>query len=130
MDDPLRAPSHSNWAEGGQTSSAVPVGVLLEQQLAASEANAIDAAIEPRLARALRAEIARSEPKLAIEIGMANGISTLAILAGLPPGGRLISIDPFKTPSGMAPARNWWRDATGPRITLWLPNLTISHCRR
>lgn len=96
MDDPQCSPGHPNWAESGQSGSAVPVGVLLEQQLAASEANAIDAAIEPRLARALRAEIARSEPKLAIEIGMANGILTLAILAGLPPGGRLISIDPFQ----------------------------------
>ncbi len=70
---------------------------LLDQRIAESEAaGSIHAAIEPRLARALRDQVSRLKPKLAIEIGMANGMSTLAILAGLPAGSRLISIDPFQ----------------------------------
>lgn len=73
-----------------------PAAALFEQRLAASGSDPIDAAIEPRFARALRDQVARSAPQLAIEIGMANGISTIAILAGLPAGARLISIDPFQ----------------------------------
>jgi len=70
---------------------------LLDRRLAESRVTgAIDAAIGPRLAVTLRDQVARLKPKLAIEIGMANGISTLAILAGLPAGSRLISIDPYQ----------------------------------
>lgn len=49
------------------------------------------------LARALTAMVAREQPALCLEIGMAYGFSTLAILEGLGPQGRLISIDPFQT---------------------------------
>lgn len=48
-------------------------------------------------ATALTAMVRRERPALCIEIGMAYGISTLAILAGLGDNGRLISIDPFQT---------------------------------
>ena len=47
-------------------------------------------------ATALTSMIRREKPTLCIEIGMAYGISTLAILAGLGENGRLISIDPFQ----------------------------------
>jgi predicted O-methyltransferase YrrM len=96
MDSPQRPQEQPNCGGNVKGSAAVSAGVLLEQELAASDANAIDAAIEPRFARALRAEVFRTKPKLAIEIGMANGISTLAILSGLPSGAQLISIDPFQ----------------------------------
>ncbi len=80
-----------------QTENPIPASQLLDLRLAESEAvGAIHAAIEPRLAIALRDQVSRLKPKTAIEIGMANGISTLAILAGLPAGSRLISIDPYQ----------------------------------
>lgn len=69
-----------------------PVAELLAEQLA----NPVDAAIEPRFAEALTRQVRACRPKLAIEIGMANGVSTLAILAGLEPEARLISIDPYQ----------------------------------
>lgn len=69
-----------------------PVAELLAEALA----NPVDAAIEPRFAEALTRQVRACKPKLAIEIGMAGGISTLAILAGLDPDARLISIDPFQ----------------------------------
>jgi len=50
-------------------------------------------------ATALTAMVRRIEPTLCIEIGMAYGISTLAILEGLEDGGRLVSIDPFQSSS-------------------------------
>ena len=74
-------------ALGGQ-----PIADLLAEVLA----NPVAAAIEPRFAEALTCQVQACRPKLAIEIGMANGISTLAILAGLEPDARLISIDPFQ----------------------------------
>ena len=52
--------------------------------------------ITRELATALTAMVRRTKPVLAIEIGMAYGISTLAILAGLEDGARLISIDPYE----------------------------------
>lgn len=64
--------------------------------LAEALARPVDAAIAPRFAEALTRQVKACRPKLAVEIGMANGISTLAILAGLEPGARLISIDPFQ----------------------------------
>lgn len=80
-----------------QSENRIPAAQLLDQRLAESEAaGPIHAAIEPRLAVALRDQVSRLKPRLAIEIGMANGISTLAILAGLPAGSRLISIDPYQ----------------------------------
>jgi hypothetical protein len=69
-----------------------PVAELLAEMLA----NPVDAAIAPRFAEALTRQVRLCRPKLAIEIGMANGISTLAILSGLEPGAQLISIDPFQ----------------------------------
>lgn len=48
------------------------------------------------LATALTGMVQRTKPALAIEIGMAYGISTLAILAGLGEGAKLISIDPYE----------------------------------
>ena len=47
-------------------------------------------------ATALTSMIRREKPTLCIEIGMAYGISTLAILEGLGENCRLISIDPFQ----------------------------------
>jgi hypothetical protein len=52
--------------------------------------------ISREFATALTAMVRREKPALCIEIGMAFGISTLAILEGLSEGGRLISIDPFQ----------------------------------
>jgi hypothetical protein len=69
-----------------------PVAELLAEMLA----NPVDAAIAPRFAEALTRQVRSCRPRLAIEIGMANGISTLAILSGLEPGAKLISIDPFQ----------------------------------
>ena len=52
--------------------------------------------ISAPLATALTAMVRQARPRLCVEIGMAYGISTLAILEGLEPGARLISIDPFQ----------------------------------
>ena len=48
-------------------------------------------------ATALTAMVRKIEPTLCIEIGMAYGICTLAILEGLDAGGRLVSVDPFQS---------------------------------
>lgn len=45
---------------------------------------------------ALYETVLRHRPELVVEIGMAQGVSTLSILSGLmQTGGRLISIDPY-----------------------------------
>ena len=62
----------------------------------AGEFGEIRGNISRELATALTAMVRREKPTLCIEIGMAFGISTLAILEGLGEGGRLISIDPFQ----------------------------------
>ena len=59
-------------------------------------ARPLNSEIPEAFSRALSAQIARQQPKLALEIGMACGFSTLAILDALPADGRLISIDPFQ----------------------------------
>lgn len=53
-----------------------------------------------RFLDALHDTVLRLRPAVAVEIGMANGMSSLAIAAGLMaagPAGRFISIDPFQT---------------------------------
>lgn len=56
----------------------------------------LSSAIAPQYAAALYRAVVRFQPALVIEIGMAQGISTLSILAGLSQNGkgRLVSIDP------------------------------------
>ena len=71
-------------------------GEVLERALA-GEYGELRGTISRPLANALTAMVARVKPKLCVEIGMAFGISTLAILEGLDDEGRLISIDPFQT---------------------------------
>ena len=73
-----------------------PVAEVLAEAYASNRDQPIDAAIALAFASELTRQVRDAAPKLAIEIGMANGLSSLAILAGLQPGGRLISIDPFQ----------------------------------
>lgn len=56
----------------------------------------LNSEISERFCAALSAVVTREQPKLVIEIGMACGFSTLAILSALPQGARLLSIDPFQ----------------------------------
>jgi hypothetical protein len=69
---------------------------VLDRALA-GEYGPIRGNISRSLATALTALVAREKPALCLEIGMAFGIATLAILEGLGDDGRLISIDPFQT---------------------------------
>lgn len=69
---------------------------VLENAYAAAGQQAIDAAIPPHFAAELTRQVRDAAPRLAVEIGMANGLSSVAILAGLPQGSKLISIDPFQ----------------------------------
>lgn len=55
----------------------------------------VNSQIPPAFAAALTRTVEREAPMVAVEVGMAFGFSSLAILAGLPEGGELISIDPF-----------------------------------
>ena len=73
-----------------------PASEVLMEAYGSTGGRPIDAAISPAFAQALTEQVRRLQPKLAIEIGMANGLSTLAILAGLPLDGKLISIDPYQ----------------------------------
>jgi predicted O-methyltransferase YrrM len=73
-----------------------PAAELLAEAYAKAGTDGVDAAIPQHFATALTRQVSALAPKLAVEIGMANGLSTLAILAGLPAGGKLISIDPFQ----------------------------------
>lgn len=75
-------------------SAGRPCDELLDERL--SGRVAVDSAISPAFATALTRIVAELAPRTALEIGMAHGVSSLAILAGLPPGGRLISLDPFQ----------------------------------
>lgn len=49
-----------------------------------------------RFAEALSRTVSALKPKLCLEIGLATGVSALAILAELEEGSKLISIDPFQ----------------------------------
>lgn len=80
----------------GSVTAGRPAAELLAERYAATAGAPITAAIPPKFAAELTRQVATLQPQLAIEIGMANGLSSLAILAGLPPGGQLISIDPFQ----------------------------------
>lgn len=73
-----------------------PVAQVIAEAYLGSGGAPIPAAIPRHFADALTRQVQALAPRLAIEIGMANGLSSLAILAGLPPEGRLISIDPFQ----------------------------------
>ncbi len=73
-----------------------PAAEVLAQCYAQAAGSPIPAAIPEVFAAALTRQVAALKPRLVLEIGMANGLSSLAILAGLPPQGRLISIDPFQ----------------------------------
>lgn len=73
-----------------------PAAQLLAERYAQSGGEAINAAIPPEFAAELTRQVAAVGPNIAIEIGMANGLSSLAILAGLPERSQLISIDPFQ----------------------------------
>ncbi|PLK25479.1 O-methyltransferase [Novosphingobium sp. TH158] len=53
--------------------------------------------ISPAFAQALGGFVAREKPKLVVEVGMALGASSLAILSALDADARLISIDPFQS---------------------------------
>lgn len=69
--------------------------IILDAALA-GEFGELRGNIPRAFATALTAMVRREKPALCIEIGMAFGISTLAILEGLGDRGRLISIDPFQ----------------------------------
>lgn len=56
---------------------------------------AINSQIPPAYARALTETVRREQPNLVVEIGMACGFSSLAILSALPENGRLVSVDPY-----------------------------------
>ncbi|HYG25955.1 MAG TPA: class I SAM-dependent methyltransferase [Caulobacteraceae bacterium] len=47
-------------------------------------------------AEALLREVKKRKPRVVLEVGMAYGVSSLAIAYGLQPGARFISIDPFQ----------------------------------
>lgn len=55
----------------------------------------INSQIPVAYARALTELVRKEQPKLVVEVGMACGFSSLAILEGLPEGGKLVSIDPY-----------------------------------
>jgi predicted O-methyltransferase YrrM len=56
----------------------------------------LTANIGPRASHALYQSVLKQKPKLVVEIGMAQGVSTLTILTALAQvGGQLISIDPY-----------------------------------
>ncbi len=77
----------------------IPSDVLREMY----ETPEVFAAIGPVLAEALYRTVRREQPQLVVEVGMAFGASTIAILTALEENagdGRLISIDPFQH-------RNW-----------------------
>lgn len=63
-------------------------------------------AISQALAMALYRAVLRERPGVVVEIGMAQGVSTIAILAALrQTGGRLISIDPYM--HSLKPGEPW-----------------------
>lgn len=69
--------------------------------LAKALEEAPDSGISHAHAHALNELVLRERPQLVIEIGMARGVSTIAILTALEAvgGGELVSIDPFQTTS-------------------------------
>ena len=53
--------------------------------------------IEQHFANALTEVVRANDARVVLEVGMAFGASSLAILAGLPHDGQLVSIDPFQS---------------------------------
>ena len=82
------------------------------------EEKPLTANVSPRIAEVLYATVKRFGCRTAVEIGMAQGVSTLAILSALAEtDGRLVSIDPYVDwPSGRhAALANVARAGHGPR---------------
>lgn len=80
-----------------------PCGVLREivsrrsLVLPNGEERRLGANISSKASRALYETVLRERPTLVVEVGMAQGVSTLSILCALQQtGGRLISIDPYE----------------------------------
>src|SRR3954447_7802871 len=69
---------------------------LADREIPASQ-NKKASGISTEYARALSCFVADRKPQHCIEVGMAVGTSTLAILEALPIGGTLTSIDPFQS---------------------------------
>jgi predicted O-methyltransferase YrrM len=65
--------------------------------IAASDHEMALSKISTEYAQALNRIVRETKPQVALEVGMASGVSTEAILSALPPGGRLISIDPLQS---------------------------------
>lgn len=64
--------------------------------LPGGEEKRLTANVSPRIAEVLYSTVKRFQCQSAIEIGMAQGVSTLAILSALAEtGGRMVSIDPY-----------------------------------
>lgn len=64
------------------------------------KSHALTSAVDVNYAQVLHDLVLREKPELVVEVGLANGVSTLAILSALETNGgngRLISIDPYQT---------------------------------
>jgi len=63
------------------------------------KSHALTSAVDINYAQVLHEQVLREKPEVVVEIGFANGVSTLSILSALEANGRgkLISIDPYQT---------------------------------
>jgi len=64
------------------------------------KSHALTSAVDIAYAQVLHDQVLREKPEVVVEVGLANGVSTLSILSALEANrgnGRLISIDPYQT---------------------------------
>src|SRR6188768_3564177 len=64
------------------------------------KSHALTSAVDINYAQVLHEQVLREKPEVVVEVGLANGVSTLSILSALEANrgnGRLISIDPYQT---------------------------------
>jgi predicted O-methyltransferase YrrM len=84
-----------NVREVGVLNEMLTTGQVRDE---AGQTYPLHSGIELRYAQVLHDLVLRERPAVVLELGLAYGVSTLAILSALAPtGGKLISIDPFQT---------------------------------
>ncbi len=91
-----------------------PMGPVLEEMLKTGRSEGVPI-VNPAAGRLLRVLVTAMAPKRVLEIGTAIGFSTLWMAGGLPPGGRIDTIDPDRSRTDRA-RRYWLRAGVTDRV--------------
>jgi predicted O-methyltransferase YrrM len=98
--------SKRDWCEEAVVMQVLEIPILkrmIESGIVeddAGKSHALTSAVDINYAQVLHDQVVREKPEVVVEVGFANGVSTLSILSALEKNGgngRLISIDPYQT---------------------------------